>query len=484
MSLFILFVVGAVLLGAGAMLAPAWRTAQPRIALSATLALALVTGGSVWWAYAFGWDTLVVDYLLFALVSLVVLGGTLSYAQNRAEAQGEMLEDNDQGWPGPGDLLFFIGVGGLIAVLIYMMVLPQGIHGVTLGYLTVLARQSNQFNTLLPHADQAVFQAPGFIALTSYLSKQLELSIATVQFSVGGVIALLIVWLAYDGGSEWKSKPLGRAFGVAALLTGGTLLLLITGQYTTLLATCFGMAALICVLRVMRQAAWPDAVAGGLLVGAAIYADFAVGLGILLAVIGLMVWCLRQGLTSQLLRAVLIMIATLLFGLGPWLLSLPRPVAPLLLIDTITIFGWLIIPLTILVGWLLDRLADRLPMGMVPWLIAGRYPLLLIGLLVLVGGASLVGTQLRSTLPVTENDMNVLLWARTNLPHETVLQNANVNDWAAVLCECQVTLPPIALETPPPSPEVIYISERNRENRTARGTILYQQDSSRIVRSR
>ena len=81
MSLFVVFILGAVLLGAGAMLSPAWRTAQPRVALSATLCLALVVGGAVFYAEAFGWDTLVVDYLLFALLSGVVLGGTLSTAQ-------------------------------------------------------------------------------------------------------------------------------------------------------------------------------------------------------------------------------------------------------------------------------------------------------------------------------------------------------------------------------------------------------------------
>ena len=81
MSLFVVFIFAAVLLGAGAMLSPAWRTAQPRIALSAALCLALVVGGAVFYTEAFGWDTLVVDYLLFALLSGVVLGGTLSTAQ-------------------------------------------------------------------------------------------------------------------------------------------------------------------------------------------------------------------------------------------------------------------------------------------------------------------------------------------------------------------------------------------------------------------
>ena len=41
MSLFIVFVVGAVIIGAGAMLSPTWPTSQPRVGLSAAFSLAL-----------------------------------------------------------------------------------------------------------------------------------------------------------------------------------------------------------------------------------------------------------------------------------------------------------------------------------------------------------------------------------------------------------------------------------------------------------
>ena len=44
----------------------------------AALALAVVIGGSLFWAMLFGWNTLVIDYLLFALVTVIFLGGTLS----------------------------------------------------------------------------------------------------------------------------------------------------------------------------------------------------------------------------------------------------------------------------------------------------------------------------------------------------------------------------------------------------------------------
>ena len=63
MPLVVLFIFGAVVIGAGAMLSPAWPTKQPRIGLMAALSLGLVTGGAVFWAMLFGWNTLVIDYL-------------------------------------------------------------------------------------------------------------------------------------------------------------------------------------------------------------------------------------------------------------------------------------------------------------------------------------------------------------------------------------------------------------------------------------
>src|SRR5687768_1334849 len=111
MVYFTLFVIGAVMLGAGTMLAPAWSTMQPRIGTAAAFALALVIGGAVFWAHLFGWSTLVVDYLLFALVSIVIFGGTMAQVQQRT-ASGEAVEDAEVGWTGPEDLTFF----GLVAL--------------------------------------------------------------------------------------------------------------------------------------------------------------------------------------------------------------------------------------------------------------------------------------------------------------------------------------------------------------------------------
>ncbi len=473
LSLFVIFVVGAVLVGAGAMLAPAWRTAQPRIALSATLGLALITGGSVWWAYAFGWDTLVVDYLLFALVSIVVLGGTFAQGQARAEARGETLEDKDQGWPGPGDLLFLAGVGGIITVLVNTLTLPPGTVGQQIGYVTVLARHSSQFDTFAPHAPElAAFYAPGFVALTSYLSKQLLQTVAAVQFSVSGVVVFLLVWLCYDWGSELGGRRMGRAFGVAGLLSGGALLMLLTGQYTLLLGTLFALGAGIGALRLRRDPSRQDAVATGLLVGAAIYADFVIGLAALVGLGAYVGWHLVY---RRCWTPLAFTVGALLFGLGPWLVTLPGRTEPLLFHDDSTWFGWLTLPLVYGLGVALHHAAERLPAGAAQRLHKQRYPLLMAALLMAVLAASSVGLAARAQHPLTEEELAALLWLNDNRPPETVLANRAPNDWAGSVCECLVTQPPLPLPAPARPADVRLVRS------PAEGSVLFQRGDAALI---
>ena len=92
---------------------------------------------------AFAWDTLVVDYLLFALLSGVVLGGTLSTAQARAEARGEQLADRDQGWPGPQDLAFFAVVAIVIIIPLVHLPAALGIQGQIVGFHSLTTLQGD-----------------------------------------------------------------------------------------------------------------------------------------------------------------------------------------------------------------------------------------------------------------------------------------------------------------------------------------------------
>ena len=336
MSLFIVFILAAVLLGAGAMLSPAWRTAQPRVALSAAFCLALVMGGAVFYAEAFGWDTLVVDYLLFALLSGVVLGGTLSTAQARAEARGERLADRDLGWPGPKDLAFFALVA--LAILIPLMHLPAplGTQGQITGSHSLGAREGAAFNALAPlQTVSPVLVSPGLHALTAYLSQQLGHSIPIIQLSLTAVVVFLLVWLLYDLGAELQDKSLGRALAVAALLCAGIQRSYLDGHFAELLALLFTAAFLLFALRLAREFNLADLIAGGLMLGAVMYSSLSLSL---IALLGFATLCAlawfnrleniastsRWGLTLGLPLVALI-------GIAPWLvnnLPLMLPIQP------------------------------------------------------------------------------------------------------------------------------------------------------------
>ncbi len=336
MSLFVVFIFGAVLLGAGAMLSPAWRTAQPRIALSATLCLALVTGGAVFYAEAFVWDTLVIDYMLFALLSGVVLGGTLSTAQARAEARGERLADHDQGWPGPEDLAFFALVALVVITPLFHLAAPLGVQGQITAFHSLTTREGESFSSLAPFAPQSgVVVAPGFHALSAYLSLQLDHNIPLIQLSISAVVVFLLVWLAYDFGAELHDKRLGRAMAIALLLCAGMHRSFLDGHFSELLALLFTAAFLLYALRLLRQFNLADLVAGGLMLGAVIITNLSLSLVAFfgfLSILGV-AWLDRHyaiTLESRLALTFGLPLAALL-GIAPWLLKnlpLMLPISP------------------------------------------------------------------------------------------------------------------------------------------------------------
>jgi len=336
MSLFVFFILAAVVLGAGAMLSPAWRTAQPRVALAATLCLGLVVGGAVFYAEAFGWDTLVVDYLLFALLSGVVLGGTLSTAQTRAEARGERLDDRDQGWPGPGDLTFFAFVALLLLTPLFHLAVPLGAQGQIIGFHSLAARDGGAFNSLAPYLpDEPVIVSPGFHALAAYLSGQLDQSIPLIQLSAAAVVALLILWLAYDFGAELLDKRLGRAMAAATLICLGVHRSYLDGHFAELLALLFMAASMLYALRLLREFNLADLLAAGLMMGAVAYTSLSLSLVTLLGWIPLLtlIWTRKRHETTAASRWALTIgvPAVALLGIAPWLannLALIWPVSP------------------------------------------------------------------------------------------------------------------------------------------------------------
>jgi hypothetical protein len=241
MPLFVIFVFGSVVFGAGAML--------------------------------FGWNTLVIDYLLFALVTVIFLGGTLSYGQKRAEARGEVLLDADQGWPGPRDLLFFGLVALLFIIPALILPVPLDTDAQGFGYLGLMAKLGGGFKTLAPwHPEISYLYSPGFTILIAYLSQQLNQGMQSVQISVGAVLGILVVWLAYDFGAEVRDKRLGRMMAIAAVIGVGLYTAFMDSHYTTLLGLVFALAFLTYVVRYMKEQSIPDMVAAGLMLGACVLA--------------------------------------------------------------------------------------------------------------------------------------------------------------------------------------------------------------------
>jgi len=380
MPVFVLFVFGAVILGGGAMLSPAWPTAQPRVGLGAAFALAIITGGAVFLASLFGWDTLLIDYLLFALVVGIFLGGTLAVGQQRAEKHGKTLTDADQGWPGPEDLALFMIVGSLFALVVLLRPLPYGDRGAAYGLLGLSVRDGGTFDTLTPlYPDVSYLHAPGFSAVTAYLSRQLGESIPTVQFSVAAVIALINVWAAYDFGAELSSKRLGRAMALTMFLSLGVLGGLLDGHYAALMALLFAQAFVIFALRFARHGLPVDAVGAGLMLGAVLIAqiDFFV-----IVLLGYLPWLglIFFSETRPSRRAWIVLSAVIpliaLAATSPWLLNAPFDLAPDPLaravdhIEVMTAYhGWWIIPAAIAGAWIGWQRRDAAAVLAIGWLI-------------------------------------------------------------------------------------------------------------------
>ncbi len=235
--------------GAGLMLAPALPTRQPRIALAAALALALVLIATVSYTALFKWDTLIIDYLWFGLIVVVFLTGTFSAGMFKAEAVGS----DETGWPGPRELAFFLMVAILFATPALILSVPLDTDAQGFGYLALMLRDGGSLTTLAPyHPEIGYLYSPGFTVLVAYLSHALHAGIQNIQMALGAALSVLFVWLAYDFGSEIdpaKTRRTGIAMGVCALLGTGLLLADLDSHYTTLLALVFSMACLTFAVR-------------------------------------------------------------------------------------------------------------------------------------------------------------------------------------------------------------------------------------------
>lgn len=358
MPLFVIFVFAAMTLGAGAMLAPALPTPQPRIGLAGALALTLVVGGAVLWTFAFGWDRLIVDYLVFGLVSVIVVGGTLSYGQMRAEKRGQTLTDAAQGWIGRWDLLLFALV--LVGLILLFNAVPTPMYPLAVP-------------TLIDEI------TPAYPVLAIYITEALGQSPEAAQTGVMIVLCLLTVWTAYDLGAEVQDKRLGRALALT-MLPG---LLLLTLHWDAvfrvnapmqvisrwawltrlppdaLLATPFALAALTFGWRFTRSGYPVDALLSGLMLGAVTISDLdsALLVGVLLVLLVL------SSITAiQRKWAVILLPLGSVIGAGVWLV---RVWGNLPAFDAVSALSAIVPSLVIGGGlwWLSERVVGRKPIA-------------------------------------------------------------------------------------------------------------------------
>jgi len=139
------------------------------------------------------------------------------------------------------------------------------------------------------------------------------------------VLGLLLVWLAYDLGSEIRDKRLGRAMAAAMLGGVGLFTAYMDSHYTTLLGMTFALAFAIYTMRYLRERRLPDAVAAGLMLGAVVlsHPDTTIILALGYAPWLATMWLgrPRPSLQTWLTLALGVPVIALL-GLAPWLLHI------------------------------------------------------------------------------------------------------------------------------------------------------------------
>ncbi len=253
MPIFALFVFGAVLFGAGALLSPVLPTIHPRIGMASALALALIVGGGVDAASIDHFDSLFVDYIWFALIVGVFLAGTFSAGMFRAEAAGL----RELGWPGPRELMFLLTVAIVLIAPALTLPVPLDTDAQGFGYLGLVIRDGGSLTTLAPfHPEISYLYSPGFPMLVAYLGHQLHAGLQNIELALGAAFAFLFVWLAYDFGSELDtegSRRTGLVMAVCALIGTGLLLADLDSHYTALMALCFALAFLTFAIRWLQH---------------------------------------------------------------------------------------------------------------------------------------------------------------------------------------------------------------------------------------
>lgn len=245
MTFFALFIFAAVIIGAGAMLAPVWHSPQPRIGLASTFLLAIIIAGAILWTEFFRWDTLIIDYLVFGAVTIVVLGGTMAQA-----TIADSANDLNQNRLSKTDLVFF----GVIALIcLFPIVLRRDNQLLADESLLQAVQEVSSFRELVTdYPSLTQFGATGFYTVSIYLAQQLRLTLSHVYPAVMSTVSFVIILTIYDLGSEVRDEKLGRFLMLFALLFLLVLYWFNSYAYTMSIGILFSLASLIFAIRFYR----------------------------------------------------------------------------------------------------------------------------------------------------------------------------------------------------------------------------------------
>ncbi len=247
-----------------ALLAPIFRTREPRVVLGGVLMFAVVTDVTAAWASLRGFDVHVYDLA----VALVIIGSIAVWWRFRPPIRPRSA----------------VRIAALAFVLLIyvaptlLLPVPLDTDAQGFGYLALMVREGGTLDTLAPfHPEISYLYSPAFPMLTAYIGARLNVGLHMVQMGIGAALGFVFVWLAYDFGCELAARPRSGSLHYAhtgpvmltmALAGTGLFTAYMDSHYTTMLGFVFALAFVIFVLRFIRDVRLSDALAGALCLAA------------------------------------------------------------------------------------------------------------------------------------------------------------------------------------------------------------------------
>lgn len=317
MIVFVAFVLLGLTLGVGMMLSPALPTAQPRVAAGAVLSFALVLNASLFHAATFGWNILMVDYLWFAMIMVVFLGGTLTIGMQKMEEALAAGKTATLGWPQIPTMGVFLLWGMIfMAILGLQGDLSQAIDGSKGLAESIATMQESVRLDALPDVQGRL--GPGVPSVLTYFTTQLP---SDLPETLGGLLVtmhILLIWMLYDLGNE---LGLQRPYVWALTLGAPALALLFATDIVLLIGMLFVMGFWLFSLRWTQDSLRIDLVAGVACAAAAVLTHPATVAAMIAVYMLNLLWVSPQQYSKWGVGTVLLPILTVV-SILPWLLTL------------------------------------------------------------------------------------------------------------------------------------------------------------------